>query len=338
MWAYSRQLKHLKAVQRGFTIVELLIVVVVIAILAAITIVSYNGIQNRAKASAAQTAAEQAGKKLATYAAIKSDMFPDEITDPELGLPSGASTYQYWHSADMKSYCVTATTNGVSYFVSNNTGKPTPGACDGHAADGGTVITNYVPNPTFASGMGGAFTSTSFGQASTNTTPSTGGPTNGSFLRRTYSGATTGFAGGADIISLGGSYSNGLVFASPSQVFSASTWVRSSKVQSVRPQIQWLNASNASAGVTNGSDVTLAANTWTRLTVTGAVAPAAAVSVRLDLDGGLGAVQWANGDTLDYTMLMLTEGPTNYSFADGNTAKWLWQGTVNNSRSYGPAV
>jgi prepilin-type N-terminal cleavage/methylation domain-containing protein len=34
----------------GFTIVELLIVVVVIAILAAITIVSYNGITNRANA------------------------------------------------------------------------------------------------------------------------------------------------------------------------------------------------------------------------------------------------------------------------------------------------
>lgn len=33
---------------RGFTIVELLIVVVIIAILAAITIVAYNGIQNRA--------------------------------------------------------------------------------------------------------------------------------------------------------------------------------------------------------------------------------------------------------------------------------------------------
>lgn len=34
--------------QRGFTIVELLIVVVIIAILAAITIVAYNGIQTRA--------------------------------------------------------------------------------------------------------------------------------------------------------------------------------------------------------------------------------------------------------------------------------------------------
>jgi len=38
--------------QRGFTIVELLIVIVVIGILAAIVIVAYNGIQDQAKASA----------------------------------------------------------------------------------------------------------------------------------------------------------------------------------------------------------------------------------------------------------------------------------------------
>ena len=34
--------------QKGFTIVELLIVIVVIGILAAITVVAYNGIQERA--------------------------------------------------------------------------------------------------------------------------------------------------------------------------------------------------------------------------------------------------------------------------------------------------
>lgn len=40
---------------RGFTIVELLIVIVVIAILAAITIVTFNGIQERARIAQAET-------------------------------------------------------------------------------------------------------------------------------------------------------------------------------------------------------------------------------------------------------------------------------------------
>lgn len=41
--------------QTGFTIVELLIVIVVIGILAAITIVAYNGVQDRAKAAKIST-------------------------------------------------------------------------------------------------------------------------------------------------------------------------------------------------------------------------------------------------------------------------------------------
>lgn len=56
--------------QEGFTIVELLIVVVVIAILAAITIVSYNGITARANSSSAQSAASNVLKKIETYASL----------------------------------------------------------------------------------------------------------------------------------------------------------------------------------------------------------------------------------------------------------------------------
>ncbi len=55
---------------KGFTIVELLIVIVVIAILAAISIVAYTGIQNRARNSAALELANQVATKVRAYNAI----------------------------------------------------------------------------------------------------------------------------------------------------------------------------------------------------------------------------------------------------------------------------
>lgn len=58
----------LRRKQTGFTIVELLIVIVVIGILAAITIVAYNGIQQRARNQARIVAAINIYKQLELYA------------------------------------------------------------------------------------------------------------------------------------------------------------------------------------------------------------------------------------------------------------------------------
>lgn len=60
------RLKH----NQGFTIVELLIVIVVIAILAAISIVAYNGIQQRSRNTAALNLASQVAKKAEVYFTI----------------------------------------------------------------------------------------------------------------------------------------------------------------------------------------------------------------------------------------------------------------------------
>jgi prepilin-type N-terminal cleavage/methylation domain-containing protein len=84
--------KHSERNQGGFTIVELLIVIVVIGILAAITIVSYNGIQQRAKNISRISAARQALGAVNAYIAANgkyplatgtgrclSDNFPGDI-------------------------------------------------------------------------------------------------------------------------------------------------------------------------------------------------------------------------------------------------------------------
>lgn len=60
----------MKQKQQGFTIVELLIVIVVIAILAAVTVVAYNGIQAKAKATSVESQVDQYRKALIQYATI----------------------------------------------------------------------------------------------------------------------------------------------------------------------------------------------------------------------------------------------------------------------------
>lgn len=69
---------------QGFTIVELLIVIVVIAILAAITIVAFNGIQNRAAESTIKSDLSQVKKKL-EIAKVDSGHYPYTVGE----MPGG---------------------------------------------------------------------------------------------------------------------------------------------------------------------------------------------------------------------------------------------------------
>ena len=71
--------------QKGFTIVELLIVIVVIAILAAITVVAYNGIQARARSAKEQTDLKEIQKAIVA-ARISDGQILRDIT----GVSSGA--------------------------------------------------------------------------------------------------------------------------------------------------------------------------------------------------------------------------------------------------------
>ncbi len=84
--------------KRGFTIVELLIVIVVIAILAAITIVAYNGIQNRAKNTQVVSAVNSYVKSIRAYYATNNNTVP--MPNGNVQCFNGASC---WSGADVTS-------------------------------------------------------------------------------------------------------------------------------------------------------------------------------------------------------------------------------------------
>jgi type IV pilus assembly protein PilA len=123
-------LKNIKSktqAQSGFTIVELLIVVVVIAILAAITIVSYNGITNRANASSAQATASTLQKKIELYSADgPTSQYPKAMSD----LATGPGV------ADVTS---------KSYYTAANSLKTTANASTAPTASNGSNTVQYQP-------------------------------------------------------------------------------------------------------------------------------------------------------------------------------------------------
>jgi len=115
--------------QFGFTIVELLIVVVVIAILAAITLVAYNGISQRATSSAMQSELSQLVKKVETYKITNgTSTYPTDLTTA--GVPSsntGTMSYFYYNSPN--NFCAQVIKGNLSYFASSKTKNATPGNC-----------------------------------------------------------------------------------------------------------------------------------------------------------------------------------------------------------------
>lgn len=85
----------MKKAMSGFTIVELLIVIVVIAILATVSIVAYRGIQNRANDSAIQSDLANFAKKIQLAAATTGE-FPAGGAISAVGGHLGKRNYFPW--------------------------------------------------------------------------------------------------------------------------------------------------------------------------------------------------------------------------------------------------
>lgn len=93
----------------GFTVVELLIVIVVIGILATLTIIAYSGVQNSARTSVLQSDMEQASKKLQEYKIRNNEDFPasQALAESAAGIKASPNTTMtYYVDSASKSFCV----------------------------------------------------------------------------------------------------------------------------------------------------------------------------------------------------------------------------------------
>lgn len=117
---------------RGFTIVELLIVVVVIAILAAISLVAYNGVTSNAYDSSVQADLSSLGKKVEQYKIENNNTVPTSIPGVVDGakasrnsygvhyVPTAGHEYNLLYCRDMTTYGFIAGSKSGKVFVLKN--------------------------------------------------------------------------------------------------------------------------------------------------------------------------------------------------------------------------
>lgn len=305
---------------RGFTIVELLIVVVVIAILAAITIVAYSGIQGRARAASLQSTISSSVKKILIYSVDNGDAYPTTLSG--IGLTSSAETnYQYSvnNATNPRTYCLTVAQSGVSYYRDSTMSNGLVGACPGQGLNGSAPIANMIVNPSFESNANGYGNNGTVAIAQSSD--------------RAWNGTKS-----LKIVSTSASGANAGVYYGGPALVAGKTYVISGYVylpQSFGSGIRACSWGAAVTTITCSSYVT-AQNVWQRVSWIFQASNSANVTLYFyngDTQPALGAIAYLDG-------VMFTEGSTVYNYGDGSAAGWVWDipASANNSTSTGPAL
>ncbi len=314
-------MKHVHT-RQGFTIVELLIVIVIIAILAAITIVAYNGIQNRAKQTSAQSLVTQANKKVLAYAVQNSDTYPADLAAAGVTNTDNALQYTVNNDSSPRTYGLTATNGDFSYYMSNTVTKPTSGGYPGHGQGTAVAVTNQFYNPRFT----GASAPTN--QTGTSTTIAT-------YTGSARAQATT-TSSAAVSMRLQPNLQRWNIAAGQNLYASVVVYNDAPTARSLSMTIRTYDTTGSSLGTivdTIGSGSQIIAPGDSATFVASGVSTAGAISagINVNRDSGSGAV---SGDIYYADNVYFSDRAA--LFTDGSNTNWVWKGEENNSPSTGP--
>jgi len=132
--------------RRGFTIVELLVVIVVIGILATLVVIAFNGVRDRAVQATIQSELKQTANKLSSLRFNnESEAYPASLETA--GIENTNSTsFQYTYSSGDNSFCLSGISIGtpaISYHVESASSSIfEEGVCPGHT-NGVPLVANW---------------------------------------------------------------------------------------------------------------------------------------------------------------------------------------------------
>lgn len=119
--------------QQGFTIVELIVIIVVIGILATVTIVVYSGTRSQAHATSLKSDLSN-NSKILEIAGVRQGRYPADKESANGGqglVVTKGNILNYNTDAQGSKYCLQAVGNGLTYFMTSNSSYPEAGVCSG---------------------------------------------------------------------------------------------------------------------------------------------------------------------------------------------------------------
>lgn len=310
----------------GFTIAELVITIIVIAILATISIVVYSSSQENANRSLLQATLTQSATKLETYKHETGDQYPALFEDTGISLPQNVS-YQYYpnNTSSPRSYCLEIQRSGyanVVYRITASSQKPVEGTC---------VISNLIANPSREVNGSDWGYHTSGGAATFTNTLSSAAPSGQNYATLQWTSDTTSVANSGPYVT---AYT-----IQPNQYYSGAMMVLVSKQQSMRLCLEFRTTAGTHAGPQSCTNfLPVSANIWTRLTIENQVTPAGTDRIIMTAYTTTSGSLMLTGDYMLADSAIIVASKNIVPYSDGSTPGWTWSGTTQLSRSSGPVL